>query len=265
MDFAIANRPHAEEPLIDISNRITKTFRVLGKVAEGIVDGNIRATIVSGAAGCGKTFTMDGILSRAQSDGRITYKTIRGAMSPIALYRELHEHREEGQVLVLDDCDTVFADLDALNLLKAALDTSKVRKVCWNKESRILDDYGIDREFEFNGAVVFITNIDFTAEVEAGKKMSPHYKALMRRCMYVDLGIHSRREILVRISQVVFSPGFLRENGLGKGDAKRMMAWLTRNLDRVRVLSIGTVIQLAQLMDDDEWEMMAENIILKRA
>lgn len=265
MDIAIANRPHAvEEPFSDINDRITKTFRVLGKVAEGIVDGNIRATIVSGAAGCGKTYTMDGILSRAQSEGRIEYHTIRGAMSAIALYRELYNVREEGQVLVIDDCDSIFADLDALNLLKAALDTSKVRRVCWNKESRILDDYGIDREFEFNGAVVFITNIDFTAEVEAGKKMSPHYKALMRRCMYVDLGIHSRREILVRIGQVVFSKGFLRDNGISKDEAKRLMAWLTRNLDRVRVLSIGTMIQLAQLAQDDEWEMMAENIILKR-
>lgn len=265
MDIAIANRPHAvEEPFSDINARITKTFRVLGKVAEGIVDGNIRATIVSGAAGCGKTYTMDGILSRAQSEGRITYNTVRGTMSAIALYRELYNVREAGQVLVIDDCDSIFADLDALNLLKAALDTSKVRRVCWNKESRILDDYGIDREFEFDGAVVFITNIDFTAEVEAGKKMSPHYKALMRRCMYVDLGIHSRREILVRVGQVVFSKGFLRDNGISKDEAKRLMAWLTRNLDRVRVLSIGTMIQLAQLMQDDEWEMMAENIILKR-
>lgn len=267
MDIMTINpQLNVDEPLSDISERITNTFEVLEAVGEGIVDGNIRAVIVSGAAGCGKTYTLDALLSRAEAEERISYDTIRGAMSAIGLYRELFMHREPGQVLVLDDCDSIFADLDALNLLKAALDTSKTRRVHWNKESRVLEEEGIDRSFDFEGGMVFITNIDFTAEIEAEKKMTPHYKALLSRCMYVDLGIHNRREILVRISQVVFSATFLRDNGLNKAKAKEMMAWLTRNLPRVRTLSIRTVLQLAALMrtTDDRWERMAETILLKR-
>lgn len=256
---------HAElEPLEDIEARISKTFAVLEKVANGVVRGNIKSIIVSGAAGCGKTYTLDRVLGKAESDGLIHYQSVKGAMSAIGLYRQLHECCEEGSVLVIDDCDSIFADLDALNLLKAALDTTKSRKVHWNKESRILDDEGIPRSFEFNGAVVFITNIDFTSEIEADKKMSPHYRALLSRCMYVDLGIHSKREILVRIGQVVFSQSFLRESGLSKGEAKQMMVWLTRNLGRVRTLSIRTVLQLASLVKtDNDWEEMAASLMLK--
>lgn len=266
MSDSIAERViHADEPLSVIDARIQHTFKVLGKVAHGVIDGNIAAVIVSGAAGCGKTYTMERILDKAQSDGLVSYHSIKGSMSAPVLYQELYNAREPGSVLVIDDCDTIFGDLDALNLLKAALDTTKTRKVHWNKESRWLEEMGIERNFEFEGSVVFITNTDFTAEIEADKKMSPHYKALLSRCMYVDLRIHTKTEVLVRITQVVRSPEFLRENGITKVQAGQMMRWLSQNLGRVRVLSIRTVLQLASLIKtDDEWEEMAEAIMLKK-
>lgn len=262
MNVAIATE---EESLGAIDTRIQHTFRVLNKVANGVVDGNITAVIVSGAAGCGKTYTMERILNKAQSDGLISYSSIKGSMSAPGLYQQLYDAREPGSVLVIDDCDSIFTDLDALNLLKAALDTTRRRTVHWNKESRWLEDKGLESSFDFEGAVVFITNTDFTAEIEADKKMSPHYKALLSRCMYVDLLIHSKVEVLVRITQVVRTAEFMRENGISKTQVGQMMRWLTQNLSRVRVLSIRTVLQLASLIKtDDEWEMMAASIMLKR-
>lgn len=254
-----------EESLDQIDARIKNTFTVLVKVARGLIEGNIRSVIVSGAAGCGKTYTLEHELTNAENEELISYDSVKGAMSPIGLYRKLWENREEGRVLVIDDCDSIFGDLDALNLLKAALDTTKHRKVHWNKESRILDEEGIDRSFEFDGAVVFITNIDFTAEIEQEKRMTPHYKALLSRCMYVDLGIHSKREILVRITQVMFSKQFLRDNRLGREHAQEMFKWLNKNLERVRALSIRTILQLAALVKTDaDWVTLANTIMLKR-
>ena len=278
------------ESFPQIHKRIMHTFGVLNKVAQGVIGGHIRASVVSGAAGCGKTYTMEKALKRAQSDGLIAYESVRGSMSAIGLYRELwrasgeyrpmggsgEEDEESGEdtnygdgkhhVLLIDDCDSIFADLDALNLLKAALDTTKTRRVHWNKESRVLDEEGVPRNFEFNGAVVFITNIDFQSEIDADKKMSPHYAALMSRCMYVDLGIHTKREIFVRISQVVFSKEFLKESGLKTEQAKEMMEWLRLHVDRVRTLSIRTILQLASLVKTDpDWQAMAEVIMLKKA
>jgi len=255
-----------DEAMSDIDARIRKTFFVLNKVAQGVIAGHIRSAIVSGAAGCGKTYTLETALVQAEDRGLIRYQSVRGAMSAIGLYRQLFECSEARNVLVIDDCDSIFGDLDALNLLKAALDTGKSRKVHWNKESRILDGEGVPRSFEFQGSVLFITNIDFTAEIEAEKKMTPHYRALLSRCLYIDLGIHNSREILVRIGQVVFSPEFLAENALDREQAASMMKWLTNNVNRIRTLSIRTILQLSSLVKSDrDWQGMAESVMLRRA
>lgn len=256
--------PMEIESLPEINQRILQTFKVLGKVSQGIVNGYINASIVSGAAGCGKSFTLERAFEAAEERGEIMYQSVKGAMSAIGLYQQLFQCSGENGVLVVDDCDGIFGDLEALNLLKSALDTGKRRKVCWNKESTTLDAAGVPREFEFNGAVAFVTNIDFVREIERESKMSPHYKALMSRCMYVDLGIHSKREILVRVSQVIYDPIFLKENGLTKTAAAEMMTWLNTNLAKVRILSIRTILHLVSLVKtDNDWKDMANVLMLE--
>jgi hypothetical protein len=253
------------ETMQQIDARIRRTFRVLDKVATGVVHGNIRAMIVSGAAGCGKTHNLKAVLEQGKSDGFCTFTEVGGTSSAIGLYQLLWDARDAGNVLMLDDCDTIFADLEAVNILKRALDTGKRRRVSWNKESRVLAERGIDNSFDFEGGVVFVTNTDFTSEIAKQNKMAPHYSALLSRSLYMDLGIHSKREVLVRIGQVIFSQEFLRSNELTPSMGKDMMAWLTRHLNRVRVLSIRTAIQLANFMHTDptEWEELAESTMLK--
>lgn len=247
-----------------IDARIRRVFNVLNKVAGGIVQGHLNAAIVSGAPGCGKTHGMERELSRAEKAGKITYNTVKGSMSPIGLYRSLYECSEAGSVLVIDDCDSIFGDLDALNLLKACLDTGKTRMVHWNKESRALADEGVPRKFEFKGAVIFITNIDFAHEILKGNKMAPHYEALLTRSLYVDLKVHTKKEVLVRVNQVVYEDEFLSDNGITRKQAEGMMAWLTAHVDHLRTLSIRTVIQMAALVKTDgAWQDMAECLLLK--
>ena len=94
-----------------------------------------------------------------------------------------------GSVIVFDDCDTVLFDDLSLNILKAALDTGKKRIIQWNTESRVLDREGIPDKFEFEGAVIFITNVKFDAV--KSKKLRDHLDALMVRCHYIDLTIES--------------------------------------------------------------------------
>jgi hypothetical protein len=253
------------ESMADIDARIKHTFAVLSKVANGVINGHIKSAIISGAPGCGKTYTLEAALSAAAREEKIRYESVKGVLSPIGLYRTLWDCSTENSVLVIDDCDSIFGDIDALNLLKAALDTGKNRRVHWNKESRVLNEEGIPRSFEFKGAVIFITNIDFAREIERETKMSPHYDALLSRSLYLDLGIHNKREVLVRISQVIYSNEFLRDNGIGKDAAKEMMSWLTANLARVRVLSIRTILQLVTLVKTDgDWKDMAGAIMLRR-
>lgn len=254
------------ESMKDIDARIRKTFAVLEKVAHGVADGHIRSAIISGATGCGKSYTLESVLRAAETSNKITYNSVRGALSAIKLYQELWNARKNRDVLVLDDTDTIYGDLDALNLLKAALDTNPVRRVHYNKESRVLSDLGIDNSFDFEGRVVFITNTDLTSAVEKNNKMSPHYAALLSRSIYCDLGIHTKREVLVRIAQVVYSEKFLTENHITRQHAESMMAWLAPNVKRVRVLSIRTVLQLADLVKvDANWQDMADQLVLMPA
>lgn len=251
------------ESMQAIDARIRSKFDVLEKIAQGVADGHIRSAIVSGATGCGKSYTLEAVLKAAADQGKIEYNNVRGTISAIMLYQELWNARNKNNVLVLDDTDSIYGDLDALNLLKAALDTNPVRHVHYNKESRILADLGIERQFDFEGSVVFITNTNLTAAVEKGNKMSPHFAALLGRSIYCDLGIHTKREVLVRIGQVVYSDRFLRDNSITRQQAEAMMAWLAPNINRVCVLSIRTILHLASLIKvDPDWHYIADNTIL---
>jgi hypothetical protein len=264
MDTMPVANPAAPETMSQIDARIRNTFRILEKIATGVVHGNIRAMIVSGAAGCGKTHSLKHVLEQGQADEFCSFTEVGGTSSALGLYQLLWDAREQGNVLMLDDCDSIFGDLEAVNILKRALDTGRTRRVSWNKESRVLAERGIDNSFDFEGGVVFVTNVDFTNEIARQTKMAPHYSALLSRSLYVDLGIHTKREVLVRIGQVMFSPQFMRDNDIGPTESREMMEWLTEYHARVRVLSIRTAVQLANFMhtDPDDWENLAAATML---
>jgi hypothetical protein len=80
-------------------------------------------------------------------------------MSAIGLYSKLYEFSSEKNVIVFDDCDSVLLDDLSLNILKAALDSSKKRTISWNTDSRILRSEGIPDRFEFKAGAIFITNL----------------------------------------------------------------------------------------------------------
>ncbi|HIC0076783.1 TPA: ATP-binding protein, partial [Escherichia coli] len=48
-----------KESYEDMKTRINKRFNVMGMMTNGIINGNIRSLIISGAAGIGKTYSLD--------------------------------------------------------------------------------------------------------------------------------------------------------------------------------------------------------------
>ena len=58
-------------------------------------------------------------------------------------------------VIVFDDCDSVLLDDLSLNILKAALDSKKVRRICWNTDSFKLRNEGVPDHFEFKGCLLY--------------------------------------------------------------------------------------------------------------
>jgi hypothetical protein len=178
-------------------------------------------------------------------------------MSSIGLYMKLYKFREKGNVIVFDDCDSILFDDLSLNILKAALDSSKKRNISWNTESRVLDQMGIPNKFEFQAAAMFISNIKF--DNIKSKRLQDHLEALESRCHYIDLTIDTEREKVLRIKQIV-EDGMLREYDFEDGTTEELLEFIDTNKKRLRELSLRMVLKLADLKKSfgDTWQEYAE-------
>ena len=249
----------------EIIERISKRFNVLNKLTLGAKRGDIRALFVTGAPGVGKTFGVEQTLGEAGMIEKFAgspkrYEIVSGAMTPIGLYMKLYEFSSEDSVLVLDDCDMVFTDDTALNILKAALDTSKVRKIYWNVASHMLRKEDIPNDFEFKGSVIFISNINFR-KVRGSRR--DHLAALMSRAHFLDLTVHTFREKMLRIEDLVKNKGMLEQFNLSETASSELMDFLRKNAENFNELSLRTVIKLAGLVKTcdevkSEWEEIAQ-------
>ena len=243
-----------------LDKKIATRFSIMHKLTEFVVKGEVRSLIISGAAGIGKSYDLERRLNKAIDRGEINQFTIlKGKISAIALFQQLFEHRNSGDILVLDDIDVIFQDETSLNLLKGALDTGDVRHLVWLTASTWLEEHGIDQEFDFEGACVFITNMDFDRMIDRGTTLAPHFKALMSRSIYLDLGIHTNLEIFIRVKQVIRTTTMLDVHGIDDEQKAAMMEWLQEYYNELRELSLRTVLKLGAFMrgDPDEWRDIA--------
>jgi hypothetical protein len=191
------------------------------------------------------------------------YEVVKGAMSAIGLYCKLFNYADKDNVLVFDDCDSVLLDDLSLNILKAALDSKKSRRIHWNTDSFKLRNEGVPDSFEFKGSAIFITNIKF--DNVKSKKLRDHLEALESRCHYIDLTIDTEREKMLRIKQIT-GDGMLNEYMLGEGVVDDIVDFVDVNKKRLRELSLRTVLKVADLAKafPDRWEAMAENTVMRR-
>ena len=165
----------------EVKERLRKRFKMLSDITQAAKEGNVRAVIVSGPPGVGKSFGVEAQLAKADlfttmANRKPKYEIVKGAMSALGLYAKLYEYSEAGNVIVFDDCDSVLLDDLSLNILKAALDSSKRRWISWNTDSRLLRNEGIPSRFEFKASAIFITNIKF--DHVKSKKLKDHLDAL---------------------------------------------------------------------------------------
>ena len=255
----------SEEAAIE---RIRERFDILDQMAEGTTTGAVRAMIVSGPPGVGKSFGVEKVMEQASlfdkmAQRRNRFEVVKGAMSAIGLYAKLFSYADEGNVLVFDDCDSILLDDLSLNILKAALDSSKKRYISWNTDSSMLRREGVPDRFEFKGSVIFITNIKF--EHVRSKKLRDHLDALESRCHYLDLTLDTQRDKFLRIKQIV-RDGMLDSYDFEDGASDEIVEYVWENRNRLRELSLRTVLKIADLrkMSAKTWKRLAETTILKR-
>jgi hypothetical protein len=255
-----------------IMDRLRERFGILDDMTRACKGGKVRAMIVTGPPGVGKSFGVEKVLSKhdvfadvAQNEKLKKYEVVKVAMSAIGLYKKLYEFSDRKSILVFDDCDSVLLDDLSLNILKAALDSSKKRTIHWNTDSRLLRQEGVPNSFEFSGGCIFITNIKF--DNVKSKKLRDHLEALESRCHYLDLTIDTDREKILRIKQVINDHGMLDSYGFSAVDNEELVEFVDANKKKLRELSLRTVLKIADLKASfpERWKAVAEVTCMRRA
>lgn len=186
---------------------INERFAIMADYVEMVATGHLASALITGEGGLGKSFTA---LKTLQATGlkcidkmeigdRMTgdrgYTVIKGYSTPKGLFRSLYENRN--QIILFDDCDSILKDQNAVNVLKAALDSYDVRMVTWNSESFGSND-DLPRSFEFTGGVIFISNMPKTKVPQA----------IRSRAVTADVGM-TRAEVVERMQVIVESGEFM--------------------------------------------------------
>ena len=256
-----------EESDAETVERMRKRFTILDSMTKACKKGDVRAMIVSGPPGVGKSYGVETVLDRygvvsTLGNTAPKYEVVKGAMSPIGLYCKLYNFSGADNVLVFDDCDSILLDDLSLNILKAALDSKKTRRICWNTDSHMLRREGVPDTFNFAGSVIFITNIKF--DNVKSKKLRDHLEALESRCHYIDLTIDTIREKILRIKQIV-NDGMLKSYALPKDTEEGIVAFIDEYKRQLREISLRTVLKIADLAKSfpENWKEMAKQTVLK--
>ena len=264
----ISDNAVAHETDEQIIERLRNRFDVLKDMTKAVKEGTVRAMIVTGPPGVGKSFGVEEVLSKddlfdMMGQRKPKYEIVKGAMSAVGLYSKLYHYSEKGNVIVFDDCDSVLLDDLSLNILKAALDSSKKRTISWNTDSRVLRSEGVPDRFEFKAGAIFITNIKF--ENVRSKKLQDHLAALESRCHYIDLQMDTDREKVLRIKQIT-QDGMLDSYDFEDCVKDEIIDYILEKRAQMRELSLRTVLKVADLRKSfpTNWKSMAEVTVMKR-
>ena len=257
--------PEQDEKRMD---EIEERFEILNEMTGALKSGDIRAMIVTGPPGVGKSYGVQQTLEEQSifedvASKRRKFEVVKGAMTALGLYAKLYEYSDSGSVLVFDDCDSVLMDDLALNILKAALDSGKKRKIFWNADSAKLRAEGIPNSFEFKGSACFITNIKF--ENVKSKRMQDHLEALMSRCHYLDLTLDTMRDKHLRIKQIARTGKLFQGYNFDKEGEQEVLDFMYENRNQLREMSLRMVLKIADLKKiSKKWKSLAESTCMRR-
>jgi hypothetical protein len=249
----------------EISDRIKERFWVMHQMTDAVILGTARSLIVSGPPGLGKSYEIQEKLSLADPNGD-NHIISKGHIRATGLYKLLYKYREAGQVVVLDDSDYIFGEDVALGILKAVCDTTKRRVVAWRTQAKLKDEDTFDdipKSFEYNGGLIFLTNLDFHRMIAADNKFSVHLSALKSRSHYIDLELKSQLDYMIRIKTIISEGKILA--GIPPEEQNEIWRYITSNRARLEELSLRTVVKLRdlQIAHPNSWKRIA-NITICR-
>lgn len=248
-------------PDFEVLEDLKTRFSLLSKLTHAAALNNIRSLLVTGAPGIGKSYTVHNVL---ENYPKINYEVVSGNASGIELYKLAYRLRNPGDVIVLDDVDTIFNEEAALNVLKVLCDSGATRRVSWMKQS--LDNGDVPLSFEYKGSCIFISNINWQRVIDMGaNKYAPHMQALMSRGLYLDLLLHDPQAVFLWIGYVTRSSKTFEREGISEEDGENILEFIQQHRERFRVLSLRTVQHVAGLFkaNPEGWKQDATLLLLR--
>jgi hypothetical protein len=266
VEAEVASTQTDDERMAEIAER----FEILTEMTKAAVSGDIRAMIVSGPPGVGKSYGVEQEVEKATlfdqiAGKRLRAEVVKGSATPIGLYQTLYKYSDSNCVVVFDDCDSILLDDVSLNLLKGALDSGKKRKISWLSESSTLRREGIPDSFNFNGSVIFITNLKF--DKMKSQKLRDHLDALQSRCHYLDLTLDTMRDKVLRIKQIARSGELFADMEISDIGQDEIIEFMNANKNKLREMSLRMAIKIAQLYKSfpTKWQALAQTTCMKSA
>lgn len=170
--------------------------------------------VVTGDPGLGKTWNVIRTLRDQGLTEGTDFVHVKGRATAAGMFITLFENADK--MIIFDDCDSVFRDTDAINILKGALDSYDRRIISWMAAKPLRDSDGeaLPRSFEFRGQIIFISNMPI-ANVDS---------AIRSRSFVIDITltteqmIQRMRDLLPEVEPGV--PGAIKMDALsGLADA----------------------------------------------
>jgi hypothetical protein len=226
-------------------------FKNIERLTKMVGKGIQPSLVITGSAGTGKTHLVKQTLSDMGLEEAKDFVHFKGRATAAGLFITLYEN--EDKIIVLDDCDSVFKDDDAVNILKGALDSYDTRKISYISTKTLKDTYGgeVPRHFEFTGKIIFISNIS-QAKLDA---------AIRSRSFVADVEL-TTEQMFSRMEQLM-SKMESRIPGAAKAKALELMKELAAEYDGVEI-NLRSFIKAARIcaMGFENAKMMiAEQII----
>jgi len=147
-------------------------FQNIERLTKMVGKGIQPSLVITGGAGMGKTHLVKSTLEGMGLQESYDFVHFKGRATAAGLFITLYENSDK--IIVLDDCDSVFRDDDAVNILKGALDSYDTRKISYITSKSLKDEFQqeVPRHFEFTGRVIFISNISQSKLDEAIRSRS---------------------------------------------------------------------------------------------
>lgn len=145
-----------------------KKFQFLKSSVKALAMNKIQGVIIYGSPGSGKSET---VYETLKEEG-VAYKKFSGGFKNAdEVFKILTKYRND-TIIVFDDADSVWKNVELANIFKAALQNSTVREITWR-----------DTVIDFTSGVIFISNL------------TSFNSAIMSRSMSIEINLSNKQMI----------------------------------------------------------------------